>query len=932
MEDLPEMSYAMRPSIMTFDAAIEGKDEAFAPPAEMPIKRLAFTPYKPASAPMTNPEPEIQQEQDGGMSSAMSSVMSSDVMSSEVRDSCASDDMEMEEAASEAPLKAHMPCAAPVESIKVFLRVRPLSAENEEGGTMTVVDSTTIAFQAPEKLTGSVHLGRDLDLAAKKAEVAEQDKYRFTRVFGPETQQKSLFDETARPLVGELFEGHSGLLFAYGPTNSGKTFTIQGEDSGENAGLLPRTLDLLFERIAEQSARPDADKPEWTVWITYMEIYNENIFDLLADIGVKDKTKAGPPVVCKLRETNGNIHVKGLKEIQVFTIEDAKRVAVFGAQHRKVAGTMMNEVSSRSHAVFNMKLCRNRVGEKSDPFDPAQFHAKLSIVDLAGSERATKTRATNERLKEAANINVSLMNLGRCLEELRWNQHNTGKMLHVVPFRHSKLTRLFQDHFMNGSKIYMIVAANPRKSDFDEALHALRYGAVARDIVVKKTMDTRKPAAKRPAAVKPVEEPVAEHWEEVQVDDLVAELECMRTQMYELQAKNSQLEDKVRDEVSEEMMKQMESMEQAFLVRLEDERIATEQKLERKLHILSKEISRREERVSDEEALQLQVQLKFYQTRVEEMQKEHKSTLARLLPGASPSAIERIEDESIGKEQMQQRLTGLEAQVASMKVDLDKKEEALQAKIKQKDDVNKVLGEADSVIRQLEQRFKCAEEQNDRLREELAQGHSDLALAVETSEQLSGKVAAFEQDTGALRSQETAQGHSDLHSDLALAIETSEELHAKLAASTAQHDGLVAQVMALEQDQSALRTQVSSLEGDKVALQSKVTGLEEHKTSQISGLVEEQGAQASLATALQARCEELTTSLAAAEASCADADSARATAEASLLSAAAATAAAAAAERATVRALRACSVAASEPWFLLHSPGVGALIIDDALI
>ncbi|KAJ1494179.1 hypothetical protein T484DRAFT_1766308, partial [Baffinella frigidus] len=131
----------------------------------------------------------------------------------------------------------------------------------------------------------------------------------------------------------------------------------------------------------------------------------------------------------------------------------------------------------------------------------------------------------------------------------------------------------------------------------------------------------------------------------------------------------------------------------------------------------------------------MQVQLKFYQTRVEEMQKEHKSTLARLLPGASPSAIERIEDESIGKEQMQQRLTGLEAQVASMKsdldqkkealcpyvasmkVDLDKKEEALQAKIKQKDDVNKVLGEADSVIRQLEQRFKCAEEQNDRLRE-----------------------------------------------------------------------------------------------------------------------------------------------------------------------------------------------------------------------
>ena len=109
-----------------------------------------------------------------------------------------------------------------------------------------------------------------------------------------------------------------------------------------------------------------------------------------------------------------------------------------------------------------------------------QVFAKLSIVDLAGSERATKTRATNERLKEAASINVSLMNLGRCLEELRWNQENAGKMQHVVPFRHSKLTRLFQDHFLHASTVYMIVAANPNYRDFDEALHALRYGALAK--------------------------------------------------------------------------------------------------------------------------------------------------------------------------------------------------------------------------------------------------------------------------------------------------------------------------------------------------------------------------------------------------------------------------------------------------------------------
>lgn len=206
----------------------------------------------------------------------------------------------------------------------------------------------------------------------------------------------------------------TGLIFAYGPTNSGKTFTIQG-GKDESAGILPRALATLFESLAasEQSGS------DWTVWVTYMEIYNENVYDLLDQ--PPDKSKNEVRKQCKLKEHNGQIHVKGLRELQVRSVDEARQVLRYGARHRQVAETMSNDVSSRSHSVFNIKLVPNR-GSETDPTDPSQVYSKLAIVDLAGSERALKTRATGDRLKEASNINVSLMNLGRCLEALRWNQ------------------------------------------------------------------------------------------------------------------------------------------------------------------------------------------------------------------------------------------------------------------------------------------------------------------------------------------------------------------------------------------------------------------------------------------------------------------------------------------------------------------------------
>jgi len=228
---------------------------------------------------------------------------------------------------------------------------------------------------------------------------------------------------------------NTGLIFAYGPTNSGKTFTIEG-GKDESAGILPRSLATLFESLAVNTKQAGEDL---NVWVSYMEIYNENVYDLLDQ---PPSTKNEPRKQCKLKEHNGRIHVKGLRQLQVRSVEEAMQLVRYGAKHRQVAETLINAVSSRSHCVVNITLVPKE-GSDTNPNDFSQVYSKLAIVDLAGSERALKTRATGERLKEASNINASLMNLGRCLEELRWNQINPNKLAHIVPFRHSNLTRIF---------------------------------------------------------------------------------------------------------------------------------------------------------------------------------------------------------------------------------------------------------------------------------------------------------------------------------------------------------------------------------------------------------------------------------------------------------------------------------------------------------
>ncbi len=346
--------------------------------------------------------------------------------------------------------------------------------------TLVPTSSTTVMLNAPK------------DSQTYKNGGEANSTFSFSKVFGPEAQQKEVFDFTTLPLVTKLFRGQSSLIFAYGITNSGKTFTMQGTES--QPGIMTNMLKEVFERIqqAKDSGSEDLGLPEaasiaeLVVEASYLEIYQEKIYDLLQSGGREGKN------VCKIMRTSEDeAYVSGLRHIPVRSIEDAMAVVQLGSKNRIVAQTMLNSDSSRSHSVFTVKLS----------LPSGETYAKLSVVDLAGAERSSKTGNSGARQKETNNINTSLMQLGRCLEALRHNQMNPKAPQKNVPFRDSKLTMLFRDALCGFGHMVMICNVNPAPAEYDETVHTLKYAAVAREIKITSRIDTKRPVtAKKPVA------------------------------------------------------------------------------------------------------------------------------------------------------------------------------------------------------------------------------------------------------------------------------------------------------------------------------------------------------------------------------------------------------------------------------------------------
>jgi hypothetical protein len=451
--------------------------------------------------------------------------------------------------------------------IRVFLRVRPFTTHElraigpQEAGEANTPDEKHV-LRDP-RISSILDLDqRSISLCPYQAHVLGSEIretgvafFEFDRVFASVSQEE-LFNKTVAPLVDQLFEGSSGLAFAHGTTNSGKTYTMYGRR--HDPGLIWKGFARVFQRAyggsvvcgklplsAEEASRlaemrrwvsqilsahdalnahmgdqlqPANQQRDFTdlgsgslqsyngipvqflVRVSALEIYNDQIYDLLREPALPQsqssmkKSERERSDRCQRRrleptqlrdDWKGNL-VLDLKPVCVTSIEDVEMVMKLAASNRKTAQSARNQHSSRSHSAFTIHLTKlsKEPPASTDISSRTEWQSTLAFVDLAGAERAPPN-ASAVQVREAAQINTSLMHLGRCLEIMRLNHANVkrhSKMRsQLVPFRQSRLTRLFQK-LMEAGSVTMIACISPFRLEANETIHALRCAAVAKQV------------------------------------------------------------------------------------------------------------------------------------------------------------------------------------------------------------------------------------------------------------------------------------------------------------------------------------------------------------------------------------------------------------------------------------------------------------------
>ncbi|KAM3557559.1 hypothetical protein MY1884_004451 [Beauveria asiatica] len=324
-----------------------------------------------------------------------------------------------------------------------------------------VMDERCLVFDPPED--SPVHkFSRSVVPGSRKV---KDQIFAFDRVFDENTTQSDVYEGTTKSLLDSVLDGYNATVFAYGATGCGKTHTITG--TPQSPGIIFLTMQELFEKIEERSQDKTTE-----VSLSYLEIYNETIRDLLVPGG----TKAG----LTLREdSNQAVTVAGLTSHHPKDVQEVMDMIVQGNEYRTVSPTQANATSSRSHAVLQVNIAqKDRNADLNEP----HTMATLSIIDLAGSERASVTKNRGERLTEGANINKSLLALGSCINALCDRRQRAH-----VPYRNSKLTRLLKFSLGGNCKTVMIVCVSPSSAHFDETQNTLRYANRAKNIQTKVT-------------------------------------------------------------------------------------------------------------------------------------------------------------------------------------------------------------------------------------------------------------------------------------------------------------------------------------------------------------------------------------------------------------------------------------------------------------
>jgi len=320
-------------------------------------------------------------------------------------------------------------------NVKVCARFRPPNKFERKKGSKLVVKVT------------SDHIG----VVVKDTENSHHSKgktFSFDRVFDTDSTQEEVYKYSAYPLVEQVLKGYNVTMFAYGQTGSGKTYTMEGVPDSQ--GIIPRMVEHVFDTIMGE----EMEMYQYFVRVSYVEIYNEKIRDLLEpanqDLRVREHRDKG-------------VYIEDASMPYVGDPEEVLQLMAQGHLNRAVTSTGMNDTSSRSHAVFMLAL------EQKNVETDAKKKSKLMLVDLAGSEKVRKTGATGKVMKEAQNINRSLSCLGMVINCL-----TTGKS--HIPYRDSKLTRLLSDSLGGNSKTCIIVTASPCVYNMEETISTMRFG------------------------------------------------------------------------------------------------------------------------------------------------------------------------------------------------------------------------------------------------------------------------------------------------------------------------------------------------------------------------------------------------------------------------------------------------------------------------
>ncbi|XP_061767460.1 kinesin-like protein KIF20B isoform X2 [Nerophis ophidion] len=532
------------------------------------------------------------------------------------------------------------------EHLKVYLRIRPFTAAETQNGEsqdcVSMEPPDTVLLRPPSAFC-PLSINRSLPHPTLR--------FRFSQVYGADTTQRELFQGTVKNLVKDVLQGGNSLVFTYGVTNAGKTFTFLGPDG--DAGILPRTLDMVFSsiedkiltgmsvkpqrcrefsRLSEEEQAEEAafknnllkdvkdsdtlDNSLWScsriileddrlsllldadikfsVWVSFCEIYNESIHDLL------EATPSGAPRRTTLRlcqDVKGNAFIKDLRWVQVDTAEEAYNVMKLGKKNQSFSSTRLNHLSSRSHSIFSIRILRVK--------DAGLSVSELCLCDLAGSERCSKTGNQGERLREAGNINASLLILGKCINALRHNQQ--ARLHQHVPFRESKLTHYLQAFLCGRGKACMMVNINQCASMYDETLNVLKFSAVAQKVVLLPSKPPRVTPQRTESELSSMGEGWESSLEDVQEDEDEENMTSMEDDFAEMddeqrvgllrqlqvalkkeRADSMLVEARVREEICAEFSKLFSEMQEDFAQRLAREREILEKRGDERLDIFKR--------------------------------------------------------------------------------------------------------------------------------------------------------------------------------------------------------------------------------------------------------------------------------------------------------------------------------------------------------